>query len=84
MSKRSVGLGSNKKTHTSLQVQHTFLQISLPSQHNYDVKWPNFKLTWERERQGDECYCLFEKSAAVPSLQLQPYFPSFMQLGDLE
>ena len=39
---------------TTLHVHHAFLYISLPSLHNYDVKWPNFKFTWERERQGDK------------------------------
>ena len=29
-----------------------FSFISLPSLHNYNVKWTNFKLTWERERRG--------------------------------
>ena len=28
-----------------------FLYISLPSLHVYVKKWPNFELTWERERQ---------------------------------
>ena len=27
---------------TTLHVQHTFLYISLPSLHDYDVKMPNF------------------------------------------
>ena len=37
---------------------HAFFYISLPSLHNYDVKCPNFELTWERERQGDTFYSL--------------------------
>ena len=28
---------------TTLYVHHAFLPISLPSLHNYDVKWPKFK-----------------------------------------
>ena len=40
---------------TALHVHHAFLYISLLSLHN-DVKWPNFKFTWERERQGDKSY----------------------------
>ena len=28
---------------TTLHVHHAFLYISLPSLHDYDVKWPNFK-----------------------------------------
>ena len=62
---------------TTLHVHHAFLYISLLSLHNYDVKWPNFKLTWERERQGDKFYHLRLNSDAAPSLQLQPKFPSF-------
>ena len=66
---------SDKKT--TAHVHHAFLYISLLSLHNYDVKWPNFKFTWERERQGDEFYHLCQNTGAVPSLQLQPKFPSF-------
>ena len=62
---------------TTLRVHHAFLYISLPSLHNYDVKWPNFKFIRERERQGDKLYHLGLNSGAVPSLQLQPKFPSF-------
>ena len=72
--KKAIGLMS--KT-TTLHVHHAFLYISLPSLHNYDVKWPNFKFTWERERQGDKFYHLGLNSGAVPSLQLQPKFLSF-------
>ena len=54
-----------------------FFYISLQSLHNYDVKWPNFKFTWERKRQGDKFYHLCQSSGAVPSFQFQPKFPSF-------
>ena len=60
---------------TALHVHHAFLYISLLSLHN-DVKWPNFKFTWERERQGDKSYHLSELGR-VRSLQLQPKFCSF-------
>ena len=53
------------------------LYISLPSLHNYDVKWPNFELTWEREQQGDKVYFLSLTLDTVPSLQFQPNFPTF-------
>ena len=46
---------------------HAFLSISLPSPHNYDVKWPNVKFTWERKRQCDKFYHLCLNSATVPS-----------------
>ena len=69
-------MGSIGKT-TTLHVHHAFLYISLPSLHNYDVKWPNFELTWERDRQGDKFIHLSLNSDAVPSLQLLPNFPPF-------
>ena len=73
--KKTIGLMS--KT-TTLHVHHPFLYVSLQSLHNYDVKWPNFKFTWERERQGDKFYHLCLNSGAVdPSLQLQTKFSSF-------
>ena len=62
---------------TTLHVHHASLYISLRSLHNYDVKWPNFKFTWEREQQGDKFYHLCQNSGAVPSLQVQPKLPSF-------
>ena len=68
---------------TTLHVHHAFLYISLLSIHNYDVKWPNFKFTWEQERQGDKFYHLCMNSGAVPSLQLQSKFPLFKQQGEL-
>ena len=46
-----------------------FCTLSLPSQHNYDVKWTNFKFTWGRERPGDKFYHLCLNSGAVHSLQ---------------
>ena len=72
--KKVIGLMSET---TTLHVHHAFLYISLLSQHNYDVKWPNFKFIWKRERQGDKLYHLSLNLGAVPSLQLQPKFPSF-------
>ena len=68
---------------TTLLVHNAFLYIPLLSLHNYDVKWPNFKFTWERERQGDKFYHLCQNSGAVPSLQLQPKFRSFKLQGEL-
>ena len=53
---KAIGLGS--KT-TTLHVHHAFLYISFPSLHDYNVKWPNFKCVWGRERQGDKFYHLF-------------------------
>ena len=55
---------------TALHVHHAFLYISLPSLHNYDMKWPNFTFIWERERQRYKFEHLCLNSGAVPSLQL--------------
>ena len=62
---------------TTLHVHHAFLYISLQSLHNYDMKWPNFKFTWEQERQGNKFYHLCQNQGTVPSLQLQTKFLSF-------
>ena len=71
---KTIGVMSKTKT---LHVHHAFLYVSLPSLHNYDVKWPNFKFTCERERQGDKFYHLCVNLSAFLSLQLQPKVPSF-------
>ena len=71
--KKAIGLMSKTK---SLHVHHAFLYISLPSLHNYDVKWPNFKFTWELERQANKFYHLCLNLGVFPSLHLQPKFPS--------
>ena len=68
---------SNRRKTTTLHVHHAFLYISLLSLHNYDVNWPNFKITWEWERLGDKFYHLCLISGLVPSLQLPPKFPSY-------
>ena len=51
---------------TTLHAHHNSWSISLPSLHNYDVKWPNFKFTKERYRQGDKFYHLCLNSGAGP------------------
>ena len=45
--RKAIGLIS--KT-TTLHVQHTFLYISLPSLHDYDMKMPNFTLSGEQKQ----------------------------------
>ena len=64
---------------TTLHVHHACMYIFLLTLQNYDVKWPNFMFTWERERQrqGDKLYHLCLNSGAVPSIHLQPKFPYF-------
>ena len=51
---------------TTLHVHHAFLYISMPSLHDYYVKWPNLKAFWGRERQGDKLYHLCVNSVAAP------------------
>ena len=77
---KTIGLLSKTKT---LHAHHAFLYISLPSLHNYDVKWPNFKFTWERERQGDKFYHLCPNLSAFPFLKLQAKSPSFKSQDEL-
>ena len=61
-------MGFMSKT-TTLHVHHAFLFISSPFLHNNGVKWPNFKLTWELERQGAKFYYLCLNLDAIPSLK---------------
>ena len=49
----------------TLQVLQPFLQIHLPSLHNFDVNWPNSWVTLE-ELQGDKFCYLCLNSGAVP------------------
>ena len=68
----------NRQHNNSARASPFFnLYISLPSLHNYDVKWPKFELTWERDRQGDKFIHLSLNLDAVPSLQFLPNFPTF-------
>ena len=60
-----------------LLVRQAFFYIPLPSLHNYNMKWPNFKFTWERQRQADKFYHLCLNLGTVPFLHLQPKFPLF-------
>ena len=62
---------------TTLHMHLAFLYIPLLPLHNYDMKWPNFNYTWERERQSEEFYHVCLNLDTVPSLQLQPKFPCF-------
>ena len=71
---KTIGLMSKTKT---VHVHHAFLYVALPSLHNYNVKWPNFKFTWERERQDDKFYHLCPHFSVFPSLQLQLKSPSY-------
>ena len=58
-----------------------FCPHALDTRHNYNVKWPNFELTWARDRRGDKFYSPSLNSDAIPSLQFQLNFPAFKWLG---
>ena len=83
--KRATGLmaiGLMSKTAT-LHVHHTFLYISLQSLHNNDVKWPNFKFTWERD--GKAINWTISVRTVVRSFSSAPtLIPFFNYLGLLE
>ena len=66
----------NEQNNNSARASRFFVR-SLLFLHNYNVQWPNFERTWERERQGDKFYFLSLNSDAVPSLQFQLNFPPF-------
>ena len=44
---------------TTLHVQHTFLYISFPVLHDYDVKMPNFTINGERKQAKMKFYFSF-------------------------
>ena len=79
--KKAIGLIS--KT-TALNVQHTFLYISLPSQHDYSVKMPNF--TFYGGRKQVKANFSFSFKTWVWSLrnQLQGNSPTFDIFRELE
>ena len=52
-------IGSDCKT-TNFHVHHAFLCISLPSLHDYDVKFPNFTFYGGRERRQRPSFCFPE------------------------
>ena len=72
---KAVSLMSKTKT---LHLHHAFLYISLPSRHNYNVKWPNFEVTWEREQQGGKFHFEFGRGGPLSSV-----LTSLKWLGDL-
>ena len=72
---RQKAIGLVSKT-TTLHMHHAFLYIIVvPSLHDYDVKWPNFKTFLRTGRQGDIFYDLCLNSGVASSLQLQHKFP---------
>ena len=60
---------------TTLHMHHAFCTLFLPSLHDHDVKWPNFKSFLRTGRQGDIFYDLCLNSGVASSLHLQHKFP---------
>ena len=59
-----------------------FFEISLPSLHDYDLKWPNCKLFWGRERQGDIFYpAVWTRPSPLSSVPTKVSF--FLVIGRL-
>ena len=61
----SFGLNLLLGATTTLHVRHTFLNISLPSLHDYDVKMPNFTFCGGREHKATTSFLLFLNFDAV-------------------
>ena len=64
--KKTIGLISKK---TTSHVHHTFLYISFPFLHDYDVKMPNFAFYGGRKQATTKFY--FSFSALIWSLEIQ-------------
>ena len=61
----SFGLNLLLGATTTLHVRHAFLNISLPSLHDYDVKMPNFTFCGGREHKATTSFLLFLNFDAV-------------------
>ena len=72
--KKTIGLIS--KT-TISHVRHTFLYISFPFLHNYDVKMPNFAFHRGREQATTKFYFSFRALIWSLEIQLQEGSPKF-------
>ena len=69
---------------TALHVHHAFLYISLPSQHDYVVKIPNFTFCGGREHKT-RTFFFFSWTLIQPSrIQLQRKLPTFDELNEME
>ena len=64
--KKATGLDWPKKK--TLHLHHTFLYISLPSLHDYDVK---FHVLWRTQTQDNDFLVLFLNFDTVFTIQLQ-------------
>ena len=79
--KKAIGLIS--KT-TTLNVQHTFLYISLPSPHDYGMKIPNFTFYGGRKQATMNLSFSSTTWGWSPRNQLQRNSPTFDIFGELE
>ena len=67
----SFGLNLLLGATTTLHVRHAFLNISLPSLHDYDVKMPNFTFCGGREHKATTFFLFFRASIQSFRIQLQ-------------
>ena len=71
--KKTIGL--IRKTTTS-HVHHTFLYISIPFLHDYDVKMPNLAFCWGRKQATTKFYFSFWAWIWTLEIQLQKGSPT--------
>ena len=72
--KQTIGLEG--KT-TTLHVHHTFLYISLPFLHDYDVKFPNWTFHGGRKQATTKFYFSLLTWIGIRGIQLQEGSPTF-------
>ena len=74
---KTIGLISNT---TTSHVHHTFLYISFPFLHDYEVKMPNFKFYGERKQATTKFYFSFWAWICSLEIQLQEGSPTIDRL----
>ena len=73
-------IGLEGKT-TTLHVHHTFLYISLPFLHDYDVKFPNWTFHGGRKQATTKFYFFFWTWIGILGIQLQEGSPTFVKVN---
>ena len=79
----SFGLNLLLGATTTLHVRHAFLNISLPSLHDYDVKMSNFTFCGGREHKATTFFLFFRASIQSFRIQLQKRLPRFDELNEM-
>ena len=68
---------------TTLDMHHAFLNISLASLHEYDVKMTNFTFCGRREHKATTFFLFFRASIQSFRIQLQEKLPRFDELNEM-